>query len=85
MSSSRHNLVLALKRFIWGKRGEPYVIPDRAHLRYLPGTRPVRMSYANSSNDNNRYDALQFGCWPSICAKETRQSISAPIVASTAF
>ena len=58
-SGIRHTrLVLGLKRFIYGKRGEPYVIAGRT-LRYTPGTRPVRTSYANSTNDNSRYDALQ--------------------------
>ena len=58
MSSIRHKFVLALKRLIYGKRGEPYAIVGRS-LRYIPGTRPVRMSYVSSSNDNNRYDVLQ--------------------------
>jgi len=58
VSAIRHKFVLGVKRFIYGKRGEPYVIAGRT-LRYTPGTRPVRASYANSSNDNSRYDALQ--------------------------
>ena len=58
MFSIRHKFTLALKNLAYGKRGEPYSIAGR-RLRYLPGTRPVRVSYANSSNDNNRYDALQ--------------------------
>ena len=58
VSAIRHKFVLGVKRFIYGKRGEPYVIAGRT-LRYTPGTRPVRTRYANSSNDNSRYDALQ--------------------------
>ena len=58
MSAIQHKFVLGVKRFIYGKHGEPYVIAGRT-LRYTPGTRPVRTRYANSSNENSRYDALQ--------------------------
>ena len=58
VSAIRHKFVLGVKRFVYGKRGEPYVIAGRT-LRYTPGTRPVRTRYANSPNDNSRYDALQ--------------------------
>ena len=37
---------------------EPYRI-DGHTLRYLPGTRPVRLRYTRSQNDVVRYDALQ--------------------------
>lgn len=55
----RHQAALASKRFLYGKRGEPYSI--RGHtLRYIPGTRPTKLKYANSENDLvARYDALQ--------------------------
>jgi FkbM family methyltransferase len=53
-----HQLVLGLKRFFYGARGEPYRIGGRT-LRYLPGTGPVRTRYARSRNNNARYDALQ--------------------------
>jgi FkbM family methyltransferase len=53
-----HELVLGLKRFLYGGRGEPYRIAGQT-LRFLPGTRPVRTRYSKSSNSNVRYDALQ--------------------------
>jgi FkbM family methyltransferase len=54
----RHNAALALKQIIYRRRGEPYVV-DRHTLRYIPGTRPVRLRYKSSDNDVVRYDALQ--------------------------
>src|SRR6266849_5339043 len=54
----RHQFVLGLKRALYKRRGEPYQIEGHT-LRYLPGTRPVRMCYARSRNGNARYDALQ--------------------------
>jgi FkbM family methyltransferase len=54
----QHQLVLGLKRALYRARGEPYRI-DGYTLRYLPGTRPVRMRYAQSRNSSARYDALQ--------------------------
>jgi FkbM family methyltransferase len=53
-----HRFVLGLKRILYAARGEPYRIGEQT-LRYLPGTRPVRTSYADSTNSNARYDALQ--------------------------
>jgi FkbM family methyltransferase len=47
-----------LKRLIYGRRGEPYLIGGQT-LRYLPGTRPMRLHYAHSDNATARYDALQ--------------------------
>jgi FkbM family methyltransferase len=54
----RHDFVVALKRFLYGRRGEPYRI-DGHTLRYLPGTRPVRLRYTRSQNRVARYDSLQ--------------------------
>ena len=54
----RHDFALALKRVLYGRRGEPYRI-DGQTLRYLPGTRPVRLRYTRSRNGVTRYDALQ--------------------------
>ena len=51
-------LVQALKVAVYGGRGEPYQLGDHL-LRYQPGTRPVRLKYINSGNDNVRYDAMQ--------------------------
>lgn len=58
MPINRHQIALSIKNAIYGRRGEPYRI-DGLDLRYLPGTRPVRMKYRNSENAVNRYDALQ--------------------------
>lgn len=55
---TRHQLVLALKRLVYGRRGEPYRIEGHT-LRYLPGTRPVRLRYCRSQDAVVRYDALQ--------------------------
>lgn len=58
LAETRHQLALSLKRLIYGRRGEPYRI-ERHTLRYLPGTRPVRLRYIHSQNGVTRYDALQ--------------------------
>jgi len=58
IANYRHQLVLGLKKVLYQRRGEPYRI-DGHTLRYLPGTRPVRLRYIHSQNDNARYDALQ--------------------------
>ena len=58
LSQFRHRAALGLKQIIYGQRGEPYVI-GRHTLRYMPGTRPVRLRYKRSENDVVRYDALQ--------------------------
>jgi FkbM family methyltransferase len=54
----RHQLVLGLKRAFYSGRGEPYRIGEHT-LRYLPGSRPVRLRYSRSPNSVARYDALQ--------------------------
>ncbi len=54
----KHKTAEALKRLIYGRSGEPYRIGTQT-LRYLPGTRPIRLRHLNSSNDNNKYDAMQ--------------------------
>jgi FkbM family methyltransferase len=58
MSHVRRHAAVALKQIIYRQRGEPYVI-GRHTLRYVPGTRPVRLRYKGSDNDVVRYDALQ--------------------------
>jgi FkbM family methyltransferase len=58
LSELRHRVVRAVKRAIYGRRGEPYRIKGHT-LRYLPGTRPVRLRYVTSSNGVVRHDALQ--------------------------
>jgi FkbM family methyltransferase len=54
----RMQLTLVAKNLIWGRRGEPYRIGGHT-LRYLPGTRPVRLRYVDSPDGVTRYDALQ--------------------------
>lgn len=54
----RHQLILALKRVYYVGRGEPFSIQGHK-LRYVPGTRPTRLYYADSQDDwVARYDAL---------------------------
>jgi FkbM family methyltransferase len=56
--SFRHEMVLHAKRWIYAGRGEPYTINGRT-LRYVPGSRPVRLHYKDSQNAITRFDALQ--------------------------
>ena len=58
LSNLRHKFVILLKRAFYGSRGEPYPVNGRT-LRYIAGTRPVRLHYKNSPNANVRFDALQ--------------------------
>src|ERR1700704_1785784 len=58
IATSHHKLILACKRFLYRRHGEPYRIGGHT-LRYEPGTRPVRTHYINSTNIVTRYDALQ--------------------------
>jgi FkbM family methyltransferase len=58
MFETRHRLVLATKTWFFGGRGEPYRIGGKT-LRFVPGTRPVRLRYQTAENAVNRYDALQ--------------------------
>lgn len=67
IASYRHQFVKGIKRLIYGRRGEPYRIEGH-ELRFLPGTRPVRMRYVNSKNPVVRYDALQI----QLLSKELR-------------
>jgi FkbM family methyltransferase len=57
-TSSFHRSVVAARRLWYRQRGEP--IQYRSHkLRYLPGTRPVRLKYVNSSDVTVRNDVAQ--------------------------
>ena len=60
MLANRHQLILAAKGWLFAGRGEPYRIGDKT-LRFVPGTRPVRLRYKAAQNDVNRYDAMQLG------------------------
>jgi FkbM family methyltransferase len=54
----RHEAATAVKRLVYGAKGEPYRVGDHT-LRFIPGTRPVRLKHAASDNLVSRYDALQ--------------------------
>ncbi len=55
----RHQAVTALKKLVYGARGEPYRIAGH-RLHYTPGTRPVRTSYATATDDDvSKFDALE--------------------------
>jgi FkbM family methyltransferase len=56
--SIHHRIVLAAKCWLYSRSGEPYHINGKT-LRYMPGSRPVRLRYRSSSNANVRFDALQ--------------------------
>lgn len=58
LGSLRHDIANSLKALFYAKKGEPYEINGKT-LRFMPGTRPVRMRYLNSTNRNTRYDAMQ--------------------------
>lgn len=58
MAGFRHRAALAIKRLLYGRRGEPYAVAGTT-LRFVPGTRPVQLKYRNSPNGVARYDALQ--------------------------
>jgi FkbM family methyltransferase len=53
-----HELARQLKSVLYSRRGEPYRIQGHT-LRFVPGTRPVRLRYKTSENSVVRYDALQ--------------------------
>lgn len=53
-----HSVVVAAKRLVYGKRGEPYAIAGQT-LRFVPGTRPTRLKYATAEEWVSRYDALE--------------------------
>ncbi|MFZ0608438.1 MAG: FkbM family methyltransferase [Xanthobacteraceae bacterium] len=54
----QHRFVSAAKACLFAGRGEPYRVGSKT-LRFVPGTRPVRLRYQTSENMVNRYDAVQ--------------------------
>jgi FkbM family methyltransferase len=58
LAGLRSDLVVAVKRLLYRRRGEPYRIAGHT-LRYVPGTRPVRLRYLTAANTVVRHDALQ--------------------------
>ncbi|MCM3874604.1 MAG: FkbM family methyltransferase [Pyrinomonadaceae bacterium] len=55
---SLHKGVIAAKRLWYRERGEPVQYGPHK-LRYLPGTRPVRLKYINSPDATVRNDVMQ--------------------------
>lgn len=53
-----HQAVINAKGFWYGRRGEP-IKYGRHRLRYVPGTRPVRLKYVESTDVIVRNDARQ--------------------------
>src|SRR5690348_754120 len=58
MTAIVNRMVLAAKRGFFAGRGEPYQVAGKT-LRFVPGSRPVRLRYQTAENSVNRYDALQ--------------------------
>jgi FkbM family methyltransferase len=58
ISGARHRITRLLKRLWFGARGEPVVYGSH-HLRYVVGSRPVRLKYATSDDIVARNDARQ--------------------------
>lgn len=58
MVYSIRSLIETVRSKFYARSGEPYRI-DGQLLRFVCGTRPVRLKYANSANLVNRYDALE--------------------------
>jgi FkbM family methyltransferase len=58
ISAARHRIAHLLKRLWFGARGEPIVYGSH-HLRYVVGSRPVRLKYATSDDIVARNDARQ--------------------------
>lgn len=54
----RDSFVAAVKTRLFANLGEPYRIGETV-LRFVPGTRPVRLRYRTSENAVSRHDALQ--------------------------
>ena len=50
--------IMAAKKLFYARKGEPIVYGSHK-LHYLPGTRPIRLSYLNASDVTNRNDARQ--------------------------
>jgi len=58
MNNYYNTVVIYIKKFIYGKRGEPFYF-DNETIYYIPGTRPVRFKYANSTDVTIRNDIRQ--------------------------
>jgi FkbM family methyltransferase len=58
MNAFNNELIVYIKRFIYGKHGEPFHIGNNT-VYYIPGTRPTRFKYANSADITIRNDIKQ--------------------------
>lgn len=58
LTQLRHHVILVAKSRLFAGRGEPYRVGGKT-LRFVPGTRPVRLRYQDSENSVNLYDAMQ--------------------------
>lgn len=56
MTAILNHFVQRAKSVVYGAHGEPYRFAGQT-LRFVPGTRPIRLKYANSPNVVNRHDA----------------------------
>ncbi len=56
---TRHAVARAVKEVLYGSSGEPYRLPTGEKLRFVVGTRPVRMRFAEAQENSARFDALQ--------------------------
>lgn len=54
----RDRIAQLIKRALYGKRGEPYQF-NGMELRFVLGSRPIRLKYVNSPNGINANDARQ--------------------------
>jgi FkbM family methyltransferase len=57
MSAALDYFVQTAKKIVYAAQGEPYRFAGQT-LRFVPGTRPIRLKYVKSPNVVNRYDAL---------------------------
>jgi FkbM family methyltransferase len=57
-SAAYHRAIVAAKKILYGRRGEPITLGNHT-LRYVPGTRPVRLRHANSPDETVRNDVRQ--------------------------
>jgi len=48
-----------IKGILYGSGGEPFRLPTGEKLRFVVGTRPVRIRYANGPDQSARFDVLQ--------------------------
>jgi FkbM family methyltransferase len=57
-SAAYHRAIVAAKKVVYGRHGEPITLGNHT-LRYVPGTRPARLRHANSPDETVRNDVRQ--------------------------